>query len=157
MPAITARLRSASQRAIRTLDAAFNEETLKGMLQLLRPASAGGVARRKGRLIIQTRARTGDILAWSIGQKIRAARERKDWRQEDLAKESGIARANIARLESGRHAAHLSTLRRVAHALDLGLDSLLKLPEPVSPRESRKLAEARLADWAVQLDQEDRA
>jgi transcriptional regulator with XRE-family HTH domain len=148
---------AASQRAIRTLDAAFNEDTLEGMVRLLGTASAGHVVHRRGRRVIQTRAKIGDVLAWSIGQKIRAARERKGWLQEDLANESGIARANIARLETGRHAAHLSTLRRVAKALDLEIDSFLKAPEPVSAQEGRDLAEAGVDEWAEQLDKEDKA
>jgi transcriptional regulator with XRE-family HTH domain len=164
MPVLTAKLRSkektlivVSQRAIRTLDTAFNENTLEGMLRLLTAASSSHVVRRKGRRIIQTHKRLGDISAWSIGQKVRASRERKGWRQEDLALESGIARPNIARLEIGRHSAHLSTLRRVAKALDVQIDWLLKAPAALPSKESRESAEAGLVDWTAQLDREDRA
>jgi len=150
-------LAAASQRAIRILDAVFNEGTLEGMVRLLASASAGPIVRRKGRRVIQTRERPRDVMAWAIGQRIKASRERKGWLQEDLAEESGIARANIARLEGGRHAAHLSTLRRVAKALDLKVDSLLKAPEPVSSQEGRDLAEAGVDEWAEQLDKEDKA
>ena len=151
------KLVATSQRAIQTLDAAFSVDTLEGMLRLLQVASAGHVVRRKGRRVIQTRERPRDILAWSIGQKIKAARERKGWLQENLADESGIARANIARLEGGRHAAHLSTLGRVAKSLDLEVDFLLKAPEPVSAHEGRKLAEASIDAWSEQLEKEDKA
>jgi transcriptional regulator with XRE-family HTH domain len=147
---------AASQRAIQMLDAAFNVDTLEGMVRLLQVVSAGHVVLRKGRRVIQKRARPHDVLAWAIGQRIKAARERKGWLQENLADESGIARANIARLESGRHAAHLSTLRRVAAALDLKVDSLLKAPEPVSAQEGRHLTEAGIDEWAEQLDKEDK-
>lgn len=146
-----------SQRAIRTLDAAFNEDILEGMVRLMQSASAGHILRRKGRRVIQTHERPRDVMAWAIGQRIKASRERKGWLQEDLANESGIARANIARLEGGRHGAHLSTLRRVARALDIEVDSLLKAPEPVSGQEGRDLAEAGVDEWAKQLDKEDKA
>lgn len=148
---------AASRRAIRTLDAAFNEDTLHGMVRLLEEASAGRVLRREGRRIIQRRERPRDAMAWAIGRRIKAARERKGWLQEDLAGESGIARANIARLEGGRHTARLSTLRRVAKALDLKVNWLLQAPEPVSAEEGRALAEAGVDDWAAQLDKEDNA
>lgn len=153
----TKELVATSQRAIQTLDAAFNENTLEGMARLIEIASASYLVRRKGRRIVQIHKRPHDVLAWSIGQKIRAARERKGWLQEDLADESGIARANIARLERGRHAAHLSTLQRVAKALNLEIDSLLKQPEAVSAHKASALAEAGVDDWAVQLAKEDKA
>lgn len=150
-------LAATSQRVIRTLDPAFNEGTLEGMVRRLETASAGYIIRRRGRRVIQTRERPGNVLAWSIGQQIKASRERKGWLQEDLANESGIARANIARLERGRHSAHLSTLRRVAKALGLEVDRLLKAPEPVSTQDDRELAEAGVDEWAQQLDKEDKA
>lgn len=148
---------AASQRAIRTLDAAFNEDTLEGMVRLLESASASHIVRRKGRRVIQVRERPRDVMAWAIGQRIKAARERKGWLQEDLSEESGIARANIARLEGGRHTAHLSTLRRVAKALGLEVDSLLRAPEPVSAQEGRDMAEVGVDEWEAQLDNEDKA
>ncbi len=150
-------LAATSLRAIKTLDAAFNEGTLEGMVRLLEVASADNVVRRKGRRAILTRERPRDVLAWSIGQRIRAVREQKGWLQENLAAESGIARANIARLEGGRHAANLSTLRRVAKALNLEVDLLLKTPEAVSTQEGRDLAEAGASEWAAQLEKEDKA
>lgn len=45
-----------------------------------------------------------------------AARKRRLWTQEELARESGVARNTIARLELGDSAA-LSTVRRLAAAL----------------------------------------
>lgn len=41
--------------------------------------------------------------------------------QEELAHRVGTSSSQIARIESGRHATTLTTLRRVAHALDMKL------------------------------------
>jgi len=41
--------------------------------------------------------------------------------QEELAKRVGTSHSQIARVESGRHATSLTTLIRIAHALDLKL------------------------------------
>ncbi len=149
-------LAATSQRAIKTLDAAFNEGTLEGMVRLLEVASAGHIVRRKGRRAIMTRERPRDVLAWSIGQRIRALRERKGWLQENLADESGIARANIARLEGGRHAANLSTLRRVAKAFNIEVEWLVKTPEAISVLEGKNLTEAGVGEWVAQLEKEDK-
>lgn len=54
----------------------------------------------------------------------------KEWRQrrlltqDDLAKKSGVGTATIARIEAGQ-GARLSTLRRLAEALEITPDQLL--------------------------------
>lgn len=59
----------------------------------------------------------------------------KDWRQrrlltqEDLAKKSGVGTATIARIEAGQ-GARLSTLRKLAEALDVTADQLLGEDDP---------------------------
>lgn len=163
MPASLAQLRikdrrllSASARTIKTLDAAFSEDVLQEALSLIASGTRGHVIRRRGRPVVQLHPSERNVVAWSIGQKIRAARERKGWRQEDLAQESGIARANIARLERGHQVPKLATLRRVAAALSLEADALLKAPEPIAAGEDRELAEAGLSTWASQLDRLDK-
>jgi transcriptional regulator with XRE-family HTH domain len=54
----------------------------------------------------------------------------KEWRQrrlltqDDLAKKSGVGSATIARIEAGQ-GARLSTLRKLAEALEITADQLL--------------------------------
>lgn len=150
------RLAAESARAVKTLEAAFSEDIVQEALTLIATRTKGPVIRRRGRPVIQLQPSEKNVVAWSIGQKIRAARERKGWTQEDFAEESGIARANVARLERGKQVPKVATLRRVAAALGLEADALLKAPEPAADREGQTLAEAGLGDWASQLERLDK-
>ncbi len=65
-------------------------------------------------------------LAALLAKRISAERLAKGWRQQDLADATGIARPNIARLESGRRVPKISTLQRIGYALGLAIDDLLE-------------------------------
>lgn len=60
-----------------------------------------------------------------IGEKIAKVRKSKGITQEKLSKSTGILRANIARIESGRHNPSLETLHRIAKALKAPVAALL--------------------------------
>ena len=60
-----------------------------------------------------------------IGQRIRHARLDRGITQNDLAKETGIRRPNIARLEKGLSLPNLSTLLKVSTALQIPITDLL--------------------------------
>jgi transcriptional regulator with XRE-family HTH domain len=56
----------------------------------------------------------------TFGGRLREARRRKVWRQEDLAAASGVAVVTISRLESGHgDTPRQSTVRKLAEALDV--------------------------------------
>lgn len=148
------RLFDNSKRIIGILNQAFNPQVLQGLEQII-SLSAAGVVKRRGKIRIQTKASKGGVLAWSIGQKIRTARERKNWTQEDLAKLTGIARANIARFETGLHAPRIETVRRVARALDLEAADLLKMPEHGKTGEDSAWLNAGMDEWSRSLERED--
>lgn len=58
-----------------------------------------------------------------FGALLRAARIRLEWRQEDVAKKSGLSRQTISRLECGQlDRTSLQTLRKVATGLGVQLD-----------------------------------
>ena len=65
-------------------------------------------------------------LAFSLGDKIRSAREARKMTQKELADNTGIKRPNIARLERGTGLPNLSTLLTVANGLGVPLTSLLE-------------------------------
>ena len=60
-----------------------------------------------------------DIPAQEIGRRIKKFRQSKKLTQEELAMKSGIQRANIARIESGKHRPYLETLEKIAEAFNV--------------------------------------
>jgi len=60
-------------------------------------------------------------LAAEVGERVRQAREAAGLSQRDLASRMGTSQAAVARLEAGGVGATLTTLQRVAAALDLEL------------------------------------
>lgn len=58
-------------------------------------------------------------LALEVGEKVRDAREAAGLSQRDLAARMGTSQAAVARLEAGGVGATLTTLQKVATALDL--------------------------------------
>jgi transcriptional regulator with XRE-family HTH domain len=146
-----------SERAIAALARSFNPETLQRLTMLFASDIAAPVIRRPGKRHIIARENPKDVLAWAIGQRVRAAREGKNWRQEDLARESGIARANVARLETGRVVPKLPTLERAARALGIRIDALLKAPASAQDQEERFLAESGIGEWDEKLEAADKA
>ena len=62
--------------------------------------------------------------------KVRRLKELRRLRalsQEELAEESGVGRATISRIERGETGAHGRTLRRLAKALGVGVEELVKV------------------------------
>jgi DNA-binding Xre family transcriptional regulator len=60
------------------------------------------------------------------GRRVRQLRKARGWSAQKLAEMSGIAQPNIIRLERGRHEPRTSTLARVAEALEVDLQELLR-------------------------------
>ena len=61
----------------------------------------------------------------SIGDRVRAAREYADLTQEELGYRTGITRLTVQRIESGATDARIGWLLRIAHHLNVSLNSLL--------------------------------
>ena len=65
-------------------------------------------------------------LALEVGEQVRNARETAGLTQRDLASLMGTSQAAIARLEAGGVGATLTTLQKVATALQLKVEVLLR-------------------------------
>jgi transcriptional regulator with XRE-family HTH domain len=62
-----------------------------------------------------------------VGSALRAIRMRKRWRQTDLATRAKVSPTMVVRIEHGRLASiPLGMVRRVAHALDARLDTIVR-------------------------------
>ena len=61
-----------------------------------------------------------------VGRKIRALRRAKGWSQQLLADHAELERAHLSRLEEGRREAGLRVLERIAIALEVGVEDLVR-------------------------------
>ncbi len=59
--------------------------------------------------------------------KLKTLRRLRALSQEELAEESGVGRATISRIERAETGAHGRTLRRLAKALGVGVEELVKV------------------------------
>jgi len=57
--------------------------------------------------------------AISIGMRIRQERLDAAMTQEELAEEADLATVTISKIERGEHHPHPTTVRKIAHALDV--------------------------------------
>lgn len=62
----------------------------------------------------------------ALGQNLRAARKRLDLTQEEVAQRSGLEPAEISRIESGKRDPRVSTLEKLAKAVEVEPGQLLK-------------------------------
>ncbi len=60
-------------------------------------------------------------------ERLRTLRRLRAMSQEELAEESGVGRATISRIERGETGAHGRTLRRLAAALSVGVEELVRV------------------------------
>ncbi len=60
-----------------------------------------------------------------IGERLRKARTRKLWTQEELAEKAGISQSTIVNIERDQAEPHFRTIRKLAKALDVDPSILL--------------------------------
>ena len=72
-----------------------------------------------------------DELRWEMGIRIAYVRKRKHWDQERLAKETGMSRSYISKIETGECGSGISleTYALIADALNTPLWKLVKIDE----------------------------
>ena len=66
-----------------------------------------------------------ELIYRAFGRRLRELRKKKDLPQEELATLSGLTRASIANIESGRQRVHLHQLLKFADALGIDLGTLV--------------------------------
>ena len=62
----------------------------------------------------------------NLGLRVRALREKRNWSQEDLAHESGLARSFTGAIERGEKDLRLSTLVKLANTFKISVSQLFK-------------------------------
>jgi transcriptional regulator with XRE-family HTH domain len=93
------------------------------------------------------RYRDADLVR-AIGQRVAKARRDRGFTQEQLSEVIGIEPVTLSRLETGHRALSLTTLSRIATALEVDLGDLLdtgrELPQPeLAPEEQELLRKYR--------------
>ncbi len=127
---------------------------IRGLEQQVRAGKPSGRIVRRGRVQVRTVADASVARAWAIGQAVRAARLKADLTQKELGARTEMARPNVARIESGRHAPSTDTLLRLAKALGVTLSSLVRVPRLGRDPDDVALAEAGIDEWNDSLDAE---
>jgi transcriptional regulator with XRE-family HTH domain len=61
-----------------------------------------------------------------LGSNLRAARKKRRWTQEELSERSGVQTGEISRMERGKRDPQVSTVEKLAAALELPPGQLLE-------------------------------
>jgi transcriptional regulator with XRE-family HTH domain len=78
-------------------------------------------------------------LRLAFGQAVRFERERRRWRQQDLARAAGLDRSYIGRIERGDVDPGLSTQEKISSAFEITLGALLTAVDEEIERRRRRL------------------
>ena len=62
----------------------------------------------------------------NIGGKVKALRKGRGWTQQELANRAGVSMQTISNVEIGRHAPDFETVGKIAGALGVSLDDLIR-------------------------------
>jgi transcriptional regulator with XRE-family HTH domain len=85
-----------------------------------------------------------------VGERLRAARERKGFKQNRVAKHLGIHNSTLAKYESGEREADGETLRNMAEHYDVSIDWLMGNDRP----STREQAKSKVMESYSKLSQE---
>jgi transcriptional regulator with XRE-family HTH domain len=66
------------------------------------------------------------LVAQAFGAAVRAARLEAGVAQEDLAHKAGVERSHMGKIERGEHMPTLGVVLKVARALNIGADDLVR-------------------------------
>lgn len=103
------------------------EDTMKTILEILEPRPEGGILVSSDELDkAHPRQCHESWLVW-ISQQLKSLREERRMTQEELAERSGLPQSHISRLEAGRHSPSMKTLKKLAGALGVDVNSLTLL------------------------------
>lgn len=64
----------------------------------------------------------------NLGRNLRRAREQRELTQEDVSERSGVHATEVSRIEAGKRDPRVSTLERLAKAVEVSPGELLREP-----------------------------
>ena len=93
-----------------------------------------------------------------IGQRIARLRKRKEWSQEDLAKNIDLSRSSLAQIELGNRSVDIMELQRISMALGFSLDQFMAKDFDVdeiskeAPAQAKEKKEERISVPELRID-----
>lgn len=87
-----------------------------------------------------------------LAKKLKEVREHADLSQDKLGARAGIAPDTVARLERGERGAHLSTIEKLAGALDVAPEELVDSPEELTQGKGDALSILSVKHWLRERD-----
>jgi transcriptional regulator with XRE-family HTH domain len=64
----------------------------------------------------------------NLGRNLRRVREQRELTQEDVSERSGVHATEVSRIEAGKRDPRVSTLERLANAVEVSPGELLRKP-----------------------------
>lgn len=86
-----------------------------------------------------------------VGRRIREARQDRGWTQTVLAEQVRLSATYLSHVEHGRKQISLEALVRIATALDLSLNQLLKFPDCREDTVAQQMAISRIGAVVRQI------
>lgn len=102
----------------------------------------------------QKRKKTEEDIASveGLGRAVRELREKKGWKQVELAYRAGLDFTTIYAVERSAMELTWGNWRRLADGLEVDLDALIELSEALAPGEGGE--RWRVASWAAEREQD---
>lgn len=91
-----------------------------------------------------------EAVGQALAGNLRAARQERGWRLEDLASRSGVSRGMLQQIETGHTNPSIATLARICSALNIPIGRLVEPPAEVGYITTASEAEIRTAGRASQ-------
>jgi transcriptional regulator with XRE-family HTH domain len=85
-----------------------------------------------------------------LGRAVRELREKKGWKQAELADRAGLDFTTIYAVERGATELTWGNVRRLADGLEVDLDALIELAEALAPGEGGE--RLRVGSWAAERE-----
>jgi Predicted transcriptional regulators len=83
------------------------------------------------RSLIRIARETGDDVQaepLNLGQRVRELRKERDWTLEQAARQAGLARSTLSKIENGQMSPTYDALRKLAVGLDISVPQLSRRP-----------------------------
>ncbi len=79
--------------------------------------------------IARENGQDGEIEALNLGERVRDLRKARDWTLEQAAKQAGLARSTLSKIENGQMSPTYDALKKLATGLEISVPQLFTPPK----------------------------